>query len=55
VIAKALQEGKIRGVVNLVGCNNPRVMYEKAIADVARKLIENNILVLTNGCASFPF
>lgn len=54
VIAKALQEGKIRGVVNLVGCNNPRVMYEKAIADVARKLIENNILVLTNGCASFP-
>jgi len=29
-------------------------MYEKAIADVARKLIENNILVLTNGCASFP-
>ncbi|ODM27707.1 anaerobic carbon-monoxide dehydrogenase catalytic subunit [Acetivibrio mesophilus] len=54
VIAKALEEGKIRGVVNLVGCNNPRVMYEKAIADVAQKLIENNILVLTNGCASFP-
>jgi len=54
VIAKALKEGKIRGVVNLVGCNNPRVMYEKAIVDVAQKLIENNILVLTNGCASFP-
>ena len=54
VIAKALEEGKIRGVVNLVGCNNPRIMYEKAIADVAQRLIENNILVLTNGCASFP-
>lgn len=54
VIAQALKEGRIRGVVNLVGCNNPRVMYEKAIADVAQKLIENNILVLTNGCASFP-
>ena len=54
VIAEALKEGKIRGVVNLVGCNNPRVMYEKAIVDVAQKLIENNILVLTNGCASFP-
>lgn len=54
VIADALKSGKIRGVVNLVGCNNPRVMYEKAIADVTQKLIENNILVLTNGCASFP-
>lgn len=53
-IAEALRDGKIRGVVNLVGCNNPKIMYEKAIADVAQRLIENNILVLTNGCASFP-
>lgn len=53
-IADALKSGKILGIVNLVGCNNPRVIYEKAIADVALKLIENNILVLTNGCASFP-
>lgn len=53
VIADALKSGKIRGVVNLVGCNNPRVMYEKAITEVAEKLISNNILVLTNGCASF--
>ncbi len=54
VIADALKEGRIAGVVNLVGCNNTRVIYEKAVADVAAKLIENNILVLTNGCASFP-
>lgn len=53
-IANALKEGKIAGVVNLVGCNNPRVLYEKGVSDVAQKLIENNILVLTNGCASFP-
>ncbi len=53
-IAGALKEGKIAGVVNLVGCNNPRVLYEKAISQIAQKLIENNILVLTNGCASFP-
>nr|WP_269848542.1 hypothetical protein [Methanosarcina horonobensis] len=54
VIADALKEGKVAGVVNLVGCSNTRVVYEKAVADVATKLIENNILVLTNGCASFP-
>ncbi len=41
-------------VVNLVRCSNTRVVYEKAVADVAAKMIENNILVLTNCCASFP-
>lgn len=54
VLADALKSGKIRGVVNLVGCNNPRIMYEKAIVDIAEKLLKNNILILTNGCASFP-
>lgn len=53
-LAEALKEGKIIGVINLVGCNNPRVLYEKAIVELAEKLIENNILILTNGCASFP-
>lgn len=52
-IAEALRAGRIRGIVNLVGCNNPRVVYEKAIAEVAEMLIRNDILVLTNGCASF--
>lgn len=51
---EALKDGKMKGVVNMVGCNNPKVMYEKAICDVANKLLENNILILTNGCASFP-
>lgn len=54
VIAEALKSGTIAGVVNLVGCNNPRVVYEKAVTDIAQTLIENNFLVLTNGCASFP-
>lgn len=54
VIAEALKEGKILGIVNLVGCSNPRIVYEKAIVEVAGRLLENNILVMTNGCASFP-
>ena len=53
-LAEALKTGQIKGIVNLVGCNNPRIVYEKAVVDVAQTLIENNILVLTNGCASFP-
>ncbi|MBU5460825.1 carbon monoxide dehydrogenase [Anaerostipes sp. MSJ-23] len=53
-LADALKEGKILGIVNMVGCNNPKVMYEKAICDVADVLLKNNVLILTNGCASFP-
>lgn len=53
-VAKALKEGKILGIVNLVGCNNPRIIYEKAIVEVAEILIKNNVLIMTNGCASFP-
>lgn len=49
-----LKSGEIKGIVNLVGCNNPKVMYEKTICDVADYLLKNNILILTNGCASFP-
>ncbi len=53
-VANALKEGEIKGIVNLVGCSNPRVIYEKAVVDVCEELIKNDILVLTNGCASFP-
>ncbi|MDR0953782.1 MAG: anaerobic carbon-monoxide dehydrogenase catalytic subunit [Rikenellaceae bacterium] len=53
-LADALREGTVKGVVNLVGCNNPRVIYEKAVVDICEELIKNDILVLTNGCASFP-
>ena len=53
-IADAIREGKILGVVNMVGCNNPKVLYEKAILDVCDVLLKNNVLIITNGCASFP-
>lgn len=51
---EAVREGKILGIVNIVGCNNPKVVYEKCVIDVANALLRNNILILTNGCASFP-
>ena len=39
-IADAIREGKILGVVNMVGCNNRKVLYEKAILDVCDVLPE---------------
>lgn len=53
-LADALKSRKILGIVNMVGCNNPKVLYEKAIVDVADVLLKNNVLILSNGCASFP-
>lgn len=53
-LADALKSGKILGIVNMVGCSNPKVLYEKATVDVADVLLKNNVLILSNGCASFP-
>ncbi|MDO5309914.1 MAG: anaerobic carbon-monoxide dehydrogenase catalytic subunit [Planctomycetia bacterium] len=53
-LANAIKDGDILGVVNMVGCNNPKTLYERSIVDVAEELIKNNVLILSNGCASFP-
>ncbi|MGM9572753.1 MAG: carbon monoxide dehydrogenase, partial [bacterium] len=53
-VYEALKQGKILGIVNLVGCSNPRIVYEKAVVEVAEILLKNNVLIFTNGCASFP-
>lgn len=53
-LAEAVKNGQILGIVNMVGCNNPKVVYERAIVDVADVLLKNNVLILTNGCAAFP-
>ena len=52
-LAQALKDGKVLGIVNLGGCSNPRVIYEKKIVETAEILLKNNVLILTNGCASF--
>ena len=53
-LADAIKSGQILGIVNMVGCNNPKVLYEKCIVDVADELLKNNVLIISNGCASFP-
>jgi carbon-monoxide dehydrogenase catalytic subunit len=53
VLLDHLKTGRVRGIVNLVGCNNPKVVYEEAVVLVARTLIANDVIVLTNGCAAY--
>jgi carbon-monoxide dehydrogenase catalytic subunit len=46
--------GRIRGIVGVVGCTNPKVPQDLTHTTLTRELIKNNILVLTTGCATIP-
>jgi carbon-monoxide dehydrogenase catalytic subunit len=48
----AIISGRIKGVVGIVGCNNPKYKMDDYINALTRQLIQNNILVLKTGCAA---
>ena len=48
----AIKAGKIRGVVGIVGCNNPKIKQDYGHVTLTRRLIENDILVVDTGCAA---
>jgi len=51
-LARLIQEGKIKGLATVVGCNNPKVPYEYNHVTIAKRLIAGGILVTTTGCSS---
>ena len=51
-LVEAIKEGKIRGAVGVVGCNNPKIKHDKGHVELTKRLIENDILVLVTGCAA---
>lgn len=48
----AIIDGRIRGVVGVVGCNNPRVNAGEVHTTLIRELIAHDVLVLTTGCGA---
>jgi len=48
----AIIDGRIRGVVGIVGCNNPKVNTDEAHVTLATELIKRNVLVLQTGCSA---
>ncbi len=48
----AIKAGQIRGAVGIVGCNNPKIKQDYGHVTLARRLIENDILVVDTGCAA---
>ena len=43
--------GRIRGVVGVVGCTNPKIKHDWGHTELTRQLIRRDILVVTTGCA----
>lgn len=48
----AVIDGRIRGVVGVVGCNNPKINTGYVHTTLMRELIAHDILVLTTGCGA---
>jgi carbon-monoxide dehydrogenase catalytic subunit len=48
----AIKDGKIRGAVGIVGCNNPKIKQDYGHVTLAKRLIENDILVVVTGCSA---
>jgi carbon-monoxide dehydrogenase catalytic subunit len=48
----AVIDGRIRGVVGVVGCNNPKISQGYAHTTLMRELIAHDVLVLTTGCGA---
>ncbi|MHB8895630.1 MAG: anaerobic carbon-monoxide dehydrogenase catalytic subunit [Candidatus Geothermincolia bacterium] len=45
-------DGRIRGVVGVVGCSNPRVPHDSITVQVVQELVANGCLVVMTGCAA---
>ncbi len=51
-IVDAIKSAKIRGIVGIVGCNNPKIKHDFAHVKLAKKLIKENVLVVVTGCSA---
>jgi carbon-monoxide dehydrogenase catalytic subunit len=48
----AIIQGRIKGLVGIVGCNNPKTKLDSYINTLTKELLKENILVLKTGCAA---
>jgi len=47
-----IKSGNIKGIVAIVGCRNPKLRGQKFTETLIKKLLRENILVVTTGCIS---
>jgi carbon-monoxide dehydrogenase catalytic subunit len=48
----AIIEGRIKGAVGIVGCNNPRTPHDESHYEMTREFLANDVLVVQTGCGA---
>jgi carbon-monoxide dehydrogenase catalytic subunit len=48
----AVIDGRLRGAVGIVGCNNPNMLHDYAHLTLTRELLKNDVLIVSSGCAA---
>ncbi len=48
----AVIDGRLRGAVGVVGCNNPNVPHDYGHLTLTKELLKNDVLVVTTGCCA---
>ena len=48
----AIMQGRIKGIVGIVGCNNPKTKSDAYINTLTRELVKREVIVLKTGCAA---
>ncbi|MBQ1251754.1 MAG: anaerobic carbon-monoxide dehydrogenase catalytic subunit [Firmicutes bacterium] len=51
-LVDAVAQGKIRGIVGMVGCNNSKFPQDYVHVELCKELLRNNVLVVVTGCAA---
>ena len=51
-LIECVHSGVLRGAVAMVGCNNPKIRPDTAHIDLMKKMLENDIIVITTGCSA---
>ena len=47
-----IMSGRIRGVVAIVGCNNPKQVMDRGHVELTKELLANDVMVATTGCTA---
>jgi carbon-monoxide dehydrogenase catalytic subunit len=48
----AIIDGRLRGAVGIVGCNNPNMTHDYGHVALTRELLKNDVLIVATGCAA---
>ena len=51
-LLECVTSGVLRGAVAMVGCNNPKIRPDYLHVELMKKLIANDIIIITTGCSA---